>query len=128
MNPESKFSKKLIAKFPPGTHAQRIESSSGSGVPDINLCLDGHEFWIETKIQTPGGHVLLRPYQWAWISRRVAAVGRGYVVAESADSRIVLIWHFGDIEVIQHGEYLRITSNPVRMANIAAAVKLLFRQ
>jgi hypothetical protein len=128
MNPESKFSRRLLSKFPMEAHIQRIETTTGSGVPDINVVYAGVEMWIETKVQTPAGHVLLRPFQWAWINKRFRSGGVGYVIAQKYDSKNIIFWSFGAICVAQHGEYLRITTVPTEMSLDAASVKLLFAQ
>jgi hypothetical protein len=113
MHPEQKFSRKLLGMMPEGAHCQRIETSTGSGVPDINVVHNGNEFWIETKVQTPAGHVLLRPYQWSWLNRRKRAGGWGYVIAQSHENpREILFWGFHNVCIVQHGEYLRVTTTP----------------
>ncbi len=54
----------------PKVHWQRIESGATSrGVPDINACYAGKEFWVELKI-LHGDRVSLTPQQVAWHTRR----------------------------------------------------------
>lgn len=109
MTPEAKFSRFIMQRVLAGTHAQRIETSTGSGIPDINVCYCGIELWIETKVATPTCRVLLRPFQWAWINRRVKELGRGYVVAEYLDT--IRVWAFRDVRVVPHAEYLSVISD-----------------
>lgn len=60
----------------PEVHWQGIETwSTGQGVPDMNGCIDGQEFWIENKLTT-GWAVTFEPGQVAWHERRVRAGGR----------------------------------------------------
>ena len=60
-------------------HWQSIESFlTGLGIPDVNGCLEGHEFWIENKF-TAGWTVKIRPQQIAWTERRVRAGGKVFV-------------------------------------------------
>lgn len=107
---ESQFSAKLQKTILRDAHCQRIETSTASGVPDLNCCLRGVEFWIETKIMTPQQRVLLRPYQWAWIRRRSEAGGLVYVIAASPATNFVYVWSGKNIEVSKKGIYMMIMS------------------
>ena len=49
-------------------HIQRIETLTGRGVPDVEVCFRGRLFWLELKAGT--SDPLLRPEQYAWIRRR----------------------------------------------------------
>jgi hypothetical protein len=50
-------------------HFQRIETNVGLGVPDVNGCGDGIEFWLELKVSS-NKQSSLSKYQKAWIIRR----------------------------------------------------------
>lgn len=78
MRTEAQLYRWLLDEVLVGAHSQRIENTAGSGVPDINCCWRGVELWIECKMHD----ALLRPFQWAWINRRVAAGGRVFVLVE----------------------------------------------
>ena len=39
----------LIQKKHRDWHFVRIESNTINGIPDINACMDGIEFWLELK-------------------------------------------------------------------------------
>ena len=56
-------------------HVQRLESAISLGVPDVNVCWNGREYWIELKVWTPGAGILIRKEQWAWHNRRIANGG-----------------------------------------------------
>jgi len=58
---------------------QRIENVAGTGVPDVNGCIDGIEFWFESKIGTSGTFTI-RPDQIAWLTRRYNKGGRVFIV------------------------------------------------
>lgn len=70
-----------MESFLSGADACRIENTAGSGTPDINACYNGIELWIETKIMQPKGVVHIRPYQYAWIRRRVVSGGKVFILA-----------------------------------------------
>lgn len=69
----------LFQKHLPDIHWQPIETwSTGQGVPDVNGCCGGREFWIENKA-TGGWTIHFEPGQVAWAERRVRAGGRTFV-------------------------------------------------
>jgi len=71
----------LKGKLPPHCHAQRIETgSTGLGIPDVNLCLNGIETWVELKV-VKGLRVELSPQQVVWHYRRARALGSSCILA-----------------------------------------------
>lgn len=62
-------------------HVQRIENTAGVGVPDVNICYKGREYWIELKVCQP--EILVRVEQWAWHNRRMANGGKCFLLAYS---------------------------------------------
>jgi hypothetical protein len=70
----------------PEFHFQAIESAlTGGGIPDLNGCYDGAEFWVETK-WTQGFVVEVRTKQAVWIKRRVLAGGRAFIAVRRSFS------------------------------------------
>ncbi len=69
----------IIRRNLPEIHWQRIENVSGTGVPDVNGCSSGIEFWFEGKVAKDGSFII-RPDQIAWLTRRFNAGGRVFVV------------------------------------------------
>lgn len=64
-------------------HHTRIESNlTSQGIPDLNTCLAGHEFWIEFKVWPNN----LEPLQHSWIKRRRDAGGMVFVVTKVGDN------------------------------------------
>lgn len=111
MTPEAKFSKWIIHTLLTMCDVTRVENSISSGMPDINACINGVEFWIETKIMDPKCRTLLRPYQYAWIMRRSVAMGRVFVISETRMGD-VHVWHGRNLFVQIHGDHLCIISPP----------------
>lgn len=66
---------KKLCKIP-DFYWMRIESTTGSGIPDLNGIHNGIEFWVELKIGTPR----LRPAQVAWHTRAKAQGRRVFVL------------------------------------------------
>jgi hypothetical protein len=68
------FRKKLL----PG-HLQTIETGMvGGGVPDLNGCIDGVEFWLELK-KTHAWAVKIQVAQPGWAEARTRAGGRVFM-------------------------------------------------
>lgn len=62
-------------------HIQRIESNlTSQGIPDINLCIEGHEVWIECKIDDD-----LSPMQISWRKQRLEAGGKVFYLNKRKD-------------------------------------------
>ena len=82
----------------PTFHWQRIETITGSGVPDVNGCHNGVEVWLELKIirgigkpyfQSSQG---LTPVQCAWLENRWRAGGRAFVLGYWKDKERLCVW------------------------------------
>jgi len=87
MSPEQKLWLRLRPHFPSGCHVTRIENTTCSGVPDVNFCLDGIEYWLELKIVTERGAVL-RKFQYAWGKQRILRQGRVYIIGYDSKEQI----------------------------------------
>ena len=73
-------------------HFQRIETGlTGSGVPDVNGCAKGKEFWIELKEIHRGKSLTLRPMQVAWMAKRSAVGGQVFVLTRKQD--VIKLYH-----------------------------------
>ena len=69
----------LFRKHLPEVDWARIETwSTGQGVPDVNGCCDGAEFWVEMKA-TGARAVVISPEQIAWAERRIRHGGRVFL-------------------------------------------------
>jgi Holliday junction resolvase len=88
----------------PKVHWQRIESGATSrGVPDINACYAGKEFWVELKI-LHGDRVSLTPQQVAWHTRRSKQGGITWImVHDSKTNTINLISGSQSVTLAKHG-------------------------
>lgn len=59
-----------------GVHWQSIESAvTGGGIPDLNGCAEGVDFWIECK-KTDAWKPEIKPAQSAWAIARIRMGGR----------------------------------------------------
>ena len=81
--------KNKLSKHP--VDLQRIENTTGCGVPDVNGCYKGSEAWIELKVHVKG-QVVLRKEQYAWLARRDSHDGNVMVIAHNTDDETVEIY------------------------------------
>jgi len=81
------------------TRLDRVENLMVDGMPDVNMCIDGHEFWIELKSPiepkrpgTPlfGSNHQVTLEQRNWMLRHLAAGGVGFYLI-STPKRWMLI-------------------------------------
>lgn len=91
----------LKSLFPYG-HWQRIETPVGTGIPDVNCCINGTESWLELKIGSTKhdrktGKLMvsihMRRDQRSWLRKRDKAGGRCFVVVGVARLPIFLTIH-----------------------------------
>ena len=83
---EVKFWKFLKGKLAnQGVDMQRIENTTGGGVPDVNMCHQSRDAWIELKVYVKG-NVLLRKEQYAWLVRRARSGGNVMVMAHNTEN------------------------------------------
>lgn len=107
---ESEFTAKLMKIFIDAkAHAQRIETTTGSGIPDINVHYKTLEFWVEAKVLDGKHGPLLRPYQMAWITRRHKANGIVYIMALDPKLMNVHIWRSSKMDGVFDGKYWEIS-------------------
>jgi len=61
-----------------GVHWVRMESWASPGVPDVNGCLNGNDFWVELKVLTTKSDKKFpkwRPHQIVWQTSRTRVGG-----------------------------------------------------
>lgn len=103
---EKKFSANICGLLKRmGAHVTRIETSTESGVSDIDVCYEGNETWLELK----WGHPKLRPRQHAWMMKRSAAGGHVYVLLGSP--RTIRCWKY-PIKIYALGKYVMPVDEP----------------
>lgn len=70
-----------------------IESYTSRGIPDINLCFNGFEAWIECKYEK-GNQIKLRPEQKNWIKHRTNCGGNVFILVrrQTAKKDSIELW------------------------------------
>jgi len=67
-------------------HLIRVESNTINGIPDINGCWSGKEFWLELKSDKVG-YPKLSKWQIAWINKRIKHGGIVIICDETLSER-----------------------------------------
>ena len=90
----------LLRSNLPEIHLQRIETGmTGAGVPDVNGCAKGKEFWIELKEIHSGNALTLRPMQISWLAKRASFGGQVFVMARKNEE--INLYHIHSLTGIQ---------------------------
>lgn len=84
---EAAFRRWLVKQKPKNSLIQTIETSTGTGVPDVFYCYEGHPCWIELK-DTEGAQCYMRTSQWMWFRKYILAGGIGYLMIRRKDKTI----------------------------------------
>ena len=66
----------------------RIENTAGVGTPDVNICHNGVEAWLELKV-AKGHYIYLRTSQVSFCVRRVAEKGRIFFVTRYGEEILI---------------------------------------
>tara|TARA_B100000214_G_scaffold17544_1_gene11822 strand:+ start:27 stop:452 length:426 start_codon:yes stop_codon:yes gene_type:complete len=115
MTPETTFYNRLKRIFPKEWMLQRIETTTAVGVPDLNILVPKvGEFWMELKACDK--YTLLRPQQYAWITKRITLGGIALVINQNKNKEIEL-WHepFNVIKRADKSKYLTILDEPHKL-------------
>ena len=76
---EARFRRWLVKQAPKNSLIQTIETSTGTGVPDVFYCYKGRPCWIELK-DTEGAQCYMRTSQWIWFRKYISSGGMGYLM------------------------------------------------
>jgi len=96
-------------------HVQRIETIYHPGVPDLNVCIQGVEWWIEVKVKRD----TLSDIQRLWITLRVKCGGRVAFVKFTKS---------GEIAVMDLTRELDLTKFPIILGNVKEVVEYFLQE
>lgn len=102
MTPEQKFYQWFRKQLPFNADCCRVENTTMGGMPDVNICWEGEEIWVELKCFV-SGRTLIRPAQNAWMHRRAAAGGKVFLIS---DHPVGIHCWVPEFLSIPHGKYL----------------------
>ena len=90
---------RLVRDHLPKIHWQRIETgSTAQGVPDLNGCFEGQEFWVELKA-VRGNQLGLRPMQISWLAQRAMHGGKCFVLGRK--NQTIRLFRVGSLSEIK---------------------------
>jgi hypothetical protein len=108
-----------------GIHWSRVESWAGPGVPDLNGCYKGHEFWIELKVRR-SKRIIFRPHQMVWHYSRIKAGGSSFIVIGDPRSGVVDLYTGSVVRrLIEDGAVDPIWSSLIRKCDWRAMVEAI---
>ena len=111
--PEKKFYATIFSWLHFRGHLQRIETSTTSGVPDVNFCTSGIEVWMELKVCKDIEDLCIRKEQYAWCLRRSMAKGHVFIVALITGTGNTVFWEFPQTLIKKRtGKYLEPLNGP----------------
>ena len=81
---ESELWKSLRRHIPVSWSVTRVENRLKSGIPDVFICAEGIQFWIELKI-TKNNRLFLSPLQVSWNFTNWKAGGVNFILVHPVD-------------------------------------------
>lgn len=93
---EKQFKRWITSTAPTDWLVQTIETSTGSGVPDLFMCHNGHNLWTELK-STEDNKCYMRITQWYWFNRLLDKGGKGFLFIKRVKDKRVDVYDMSDI-------------------------------
>lgn len=88
----------LLHKNTPQVDWARVENLVGTGICDVNGCLNGVCVWIENKLVRSGFKIKFQPTQPAWILRRIAHGGRVFILVRKDNT--LYLYHGKQVQAL----------------------------
>lgn len=111
MTPEQRYWNMIRDRIP--GHVQRFENAIDRGTPDVNVCHQGIEVWIELKV-VENRMVKIRKEQRVWGIRRWKAGGKVYLLSADMKTHIHGVWELNEHLIcrIINDTYLEVCQSP----------------
>ena len=109
---EKDFKKWLIVNANKDWMFQTIETSTGSGVPDVYFCIDGYQGWIELKSST-SNHCYARISQWRWFCKLCSRGGFGLLIIKREKLKRVDVYLARDLTGPEIAEQSELRGNDI---------------
>lgn len=95
MPPEHEFRKWITSNADKDWLIQPIETMTGSGVPDLYMCLQGYQCWAELKA-TDSAKCYMRVSQWRWFAMLIRRGGFGILIIKRIKAKQI------DVYIMSH--------------------------
>lgn len=113
MSGETEFRKWMVKNANSlGWMIQSIETSTGSGVPDIFVCNYGWNAWAELK-STNSNKVFMRISQFRWFIRYVRRGGIGLLIIKRLKERRIDVYKMLDLEIYSDAKHCELKGNDI---------------
>lgn len=100
MSGEKEFKKWLTLNAPKDWMIQTIETSTGTGVPDIFVCVDGFQFWGELKAGT-NKKCYMRISQWRWFCKLTSRGGYAVLMIKRLKEKRIDVYDGRELAKVQ---------------------------
>ena len=97
LGPEAKLWRD-VRKALKNVHAVRIERRYLPGIPDVNCCYKGVEFWLELKV-SKGNYIGLSKFQKAFINERSKHGGKVFVLARPLTGSVIKVFDSATLDL-----------------------------
>lgn len=91
MSGEKEFKRWIVSNAPNDWLIQTIETATGSGVPDLFICINGNQGWAELK-STDSTRCYMRISQWRWFCKLISRGGSGLLLIKRLKRRCVDVY------------------------------------
>lgn len=92
MSGEKEFRRWIVQSADNDWLCQTIETSTGSGVPDLFLCTHGYQVWAELKSTGSDKDVYMRISQYRWFRKLIARGGYGLLIIKRLKDRRIDVY------------------------------------
>lgn len=114
------FRDKLFDYRNDSIHYCRIETATLRGLPDVNICANGKELWVELKIAT-GNKVNVSPEQEVFHTKRAMAGGITYFLVRKDTSKEHILYLFKGCDAMRLATEGLLGPDPVYMQSVSGS-------
>lgn len=103
MSGEKEFRKWVMTTAPKDWMLQTIETSTGTGIPDLFFCVKGYQGWVELK-STNSKDCYMRISQWRWFNRLCSRGGFALLMIKRIKDKRIDVYLASDLARIEASE------------------------
>lgn len=111
MSGEKEFRKWIVMNAPKSWLLQSVETTTGTGVPDLFFCVHGYSGWMELK-STTAKDCYMRISQWRWFNKLTSRGGYGLLLIKRLKEKRVDVYDVSDL-VNYNAEECKLKGNDI---------------
>lgn len=92
MSGEKEFRRWIVQSASKDWLCQSIETSTGTGIPDLFICTHGYQCWAELKATESDSRIYMRISQYRWFCRLISRGGYGLLLIKRTKTRRVDVY------------------------------------